>query len=299
MLENSRWRDGGHARGVVYLDGPFRGVEALANGLVRKHELRSKYVAHFPGVYFPRATAPSFRQRAEAAWLWSHRAGVLSGVTAARLHGAKWLDDSLPVELVCSNGRPPIGIRAHQDRLGEAESELRASLPVTTAPRTAFDIGRRGTLSQAVARLDALGNATGVTAAEIAELAGAHPGARGVRQLGRALTFYDPGAQSPRETWLRLLVIGAGFPKPQTQIPVVIGGRNKYYLDMGWPEFKLALEYEGDHHRTDRAQFARDIARLDELLALGWTIIRVAADTPVHSIVGRLRRVWEATPRMR
>lgn len=284
---------------MAYLDGPFRGVEALADGLVTKHALRSKYVAHFPGVYFPRATMPSFRQRAEAAWLWSHRAGVLSGATAARLHGAKWFDDALPVELMCSNGRPPSGIRAHQDRLGAAETELRSGLPVTTVPRTAFDVARSGTLLEAVARLDALGNATGVTAAEIADLAGGYPGARGVRQLRRALACYDAGAQSPRETWLRLLVTGAGFPKPQTQIPVVVGGRNKYYLDMGWPELKLAVEYEGDQHRTDRAQFARDITRLEELTALGWTIIRVAADTPVHLIVGRLRRVWEATPRMR
>ena len=283
--------------GVVDLDGPFRGVEALAEGLVRKHELRSKYVALFPGVYVPRAVSPTFRHRAQAAWLWSQRGGVLAGLTAARLHGARWVDDTAPIELVWPNSRPPRGIRVYAETLDEAEIGLRASLPVTTAARTAYDIGRRGTLADAVARLDALGNATGLATLDVVDRV--RRGARGVRQLTRALALYDAGAQSPRETWLRLMVIDAGFPRPQTQIPVVVGGRTKYYLDMGWPDLKLAVEYEGDHHRTDRAQFARDIARLDELLALGWTIIRVAADTPPHAVVRRLRRAWEEASKLR
>jgi len=49
---------------------------------------------------------------------------------------------------------------------------------------------------------------------------------------------------------------------------------------MGWPDMKIALEYEGDHHRNDRWQFNRDITRTEELQELGWTVIRViAADT--------------------
>lgn len=284
---------------MATLPGPFRGVEALAHGHVRKHELRTKYLALFPGVYLSGATTPTFRQRAEAAWLWSRRNGVLAGLTAARLHGAKWVDDALPIELISSNGRPPAGIRTYQDQLHAGEYGLRASLPTTSVPRTAFDIGRRGKLLEAVAHLDALGNATGLTAAEISDVARAHPGARGIRLLTRALGVYDAGAQSPRETWLRLLVIDAGFPQPQTQIPVVVAGRVKYYLDMGWRELRVALEYEGDHHRTDRVQFARDIARLDELIALGWTIIRVAADTPAHTVIARLRQAWEPTSKLR
>ena len=88
------------------------------------------------------------------------------------------------------------------------------------------------------------------------------PGSARLTPLCRALARYDGGAQSPRETWLRLLVIDTGFPPPGPRYRVIVGGRTKYYLDMGWPDLKVAaLEYEGDHHRTDRAQFARDIAR--------------------------------------
>ena len=87
-----------------------------------------------------------------------------------------------------------------------------------------------------------------------------------------------------------MLVMRAGFPRPRTQIPVA-----RYYLDMGWEDIKLALEYDGDHHRTDRAQFARDITRLEELADLGWTIVRVAADTPPHAVIVRLRRAWDSS----
>ena len=72
---------------------------------------------------------------------------------------------------------------------------------------------------------------------------------------------------------------------------MVVNGR-PYYLDMGREDPKIAVEYDGDHHRTDRTQFARDITRLEELAELGWTVIRVAAGTPPREILDRARRAW-------
>lgn len=276
------------------METPFLGVEAVQAGVVRKHELRSRFSAIFPGVYLPRGVVPTFRQRAEAAWLWSGRNGVLACLTAARLYGAKWIDDVLPIELNWSNGRPPDGIRVVKDRLAADERCLHAGLPVTTVLRTVFDLGRMGRLGYAVARLDALGNAVSFKAESVADFADSYRGARGVRQLRTALALHDAGAQSPRETWLRLLIIDEGFPKPQTQIPVRSGAKT-YYLDMGWEEVKIAVEYDGDHHRTDRAQFAKDITRLEDLAALGWVVIRVAADTPRVEIIARIQRAWAAS----
>lgn len=80
---------------------------------------------------------------------------------------------------------------------------------------------------------------------------------RGCGRGGRAL-LQDSASESPKETWLRLLIIEAGFPKPQTQIRVR-GGSGTYFLDMGWEDLKIAVEYDGDQHRTDRRQFAKDI----------------------------------------
>lgn len=281
------------------MESPFIGAEALDIGVVHKYALLTRFRRVYPGVYLPRDVTPDFRQRAEAAWLWSGRDGVLSGLTAARLYGAQWIDDGLPIELIWSNARPPRGIRVYKEQLTDGERAFRASLPVTTIPRTAYDIGRRGRLGEAVAHLDALGNAAAFSAEAVEELAVSHRGARGLRQLRTALALHDGGAQSPRETWLRLLLIDAGFPKPRTQIPVSVGGRVKYYLDMGWEDLKIAVEYDGDHHRTDRAQFNRDILRLEDLADLGWIIIRIAAGTPRHEIIARLRRAWETASKVR
>ncbi|MGV0745025.1 hypothetical protein [Mycolicibacterium sp. XJ870] len=239
------------------MDTPFLGSEALAAGLVRKHQLRSPrgpLTAVFPDVYTRRDIEMTIHHRAAAAWLWSRRGGVLAGLTASALHGAEYVEDTLPIELVWSNRRPPRGIITHKvGDLAIDEVTERRGLPLTTRERTAFDLGRRGRLDDAVARVDALGNVTRFDAEEVLALATErHRGARGVRQLVTALDLYDRGAQSPKETWLRLLLIRDGYPRPATQIPVTsVDGCRRYYLDMGWEEHKLAVEYDGDHHRRD------------------------------------------------
>jgi very-short-patch-repair endonuclease len=88
--------------------------------------------------------------------------------------------------------------------------------------------------------------------------------------------------------------MGGGFPRPRTQIPVVVDGYVKYYLDMGWENVKVAVEYDGDQHRTDRAQFAKDVVRLEELADLGWMVVRVVAGTSPAEVVRRVRRAWNA-----
>ena len=279
---------------------PFIGSEAVATGRVRKHRLRSHFTTVFPDIYTDRDSDLTLPQRAMAAWLWSHRDAVVAGLTASALHGAKYIEgsSSLPIELISPNRRPPPGISTHNVVLPAEEVSERSGLPVTTVHRTAFDLGRRGSLDDAVARLDALGNATGFTAAEVLRLARQHPGVRGIRQLRTALDLYDPGAESPRETWLRLLVIRAGYPRPRTQIPVrSADGRRQYYLDMGWEELKLAIEYDGDQHRVDPVQFAHDIERAEDLDELRWMRVRVVKRNSRADVLRRLSRAWDTTVR--
>lgn len=109
------------------------------------------------------------------------------------------------------------------------------------------------------------------------------------------LDLVDAGAQSPKETWLRLLLINAGFPKPRTQIPVLgADGFPRYFLDMGWEDIMLAVEYDGDQHRTDRWQFARDVERLEYVDRIGWTTIRVVAGHRPRDVIRRVQHAWDA-----
>ncbi|MGV0849793.1 hypothetical protein [Mycolicibacterium phlei] len=271
---------------------PFIGTEALAAGALTRHELRRFYRPLAPDVYLAKRVTPSLRQRTVGAYLWTGRGGVVAGQTAAALHGVKWIDDSAPVELIWGNARAPRGVRTRKETLLAPEVQTVDGLAVTTPARTAFDLGRRAELGEAVALLDGLAAATGVPAEAVLDVAAAHRHTRGLRQLERAVALMDAGAQSPKETWLRMLLINNGFPRPQTQIPVLSpDGFRRYYLDMGWAELMLAVEYDGDWHRSPEA-YAYGLRRAEDIAQLGWTRVVASKRTSANEIVSRVLRAW-------
>jgi hypothetical protein len=188
------------------------------------------------------------------------------------------VDPGHAIELVGVRCRPQPGLVARAEAVADDEVTRRSGLPVTTRIRTAFDLGRLQTRPQAIARLDALMWNQRYDVDAVAALAERHPHARGVRQLRELLPLIDGGASSPRESQIRLLLIDAGMPRPTTQIPVLRDRRVVAFLDMGWEDFMVAVEYDGDHHRKDRRQYVKDIARLRMLEDLGWIVIRVIAE---------------------
>jgi hypothetical protein len=276
------------------MDGPFIGSEALRQGVVaNKHQLRTRFRRLYPDVYLDHSVTPTLKQRTMAAWLWTRRGGVVAGLAAAAMHGTRWIADDVPVELIWTNSRAPRGITTRRDRLLPAEQQLVDGIAVTTPERTVFDLGRLIRDDDAVAHLDALGNVTRFDRRAVIDLADRHGGSAGISQLRSVLNLYDPGAQSPRETWLRLLLIRAGFPPPRTQIPIYDDfGEARYFLDMGWDEVMIAVEYDGDQHR-ERARFGKDIVRSEFIVFRGWVHIRVVAGDRPADIVNRVRRAWQ------
>ena len=269
------------------------GSEATKSGSLTRHRLRSRFVALHPDVYIPRGTKLTAVQRAYAAWLWSGRRGIVAGSSASALHGAKWVDDQAPAQLLYEHRRPPAGIRTWSDTVADDEAEAIGGVLTTTPARTAFDLACRNPLGKAVAAIDALARATRLKVADAELIAERSKGHRNIRRARRALTLVDAGAESPRETWLRLLVIEAGYPPPQTQIPVYGEyGELVAVVDMGWDDKKIALEYEGVHHWTDPRQVRRDLERYEALPELGWITIRVTAGHTRGGILGRLAAAW-------
>jgi hypothetical protein len=127
--------------------------------------------------------------------------------------------------------RAPSGPVIRRAALAADEVRVVDGRSVTTPGRAAFDLGRRGTVNSAVARLDALARATGMSVGDVAEVASRHRGARGV-----------------------------------------------------------AVEYDGDHHRTDRRQYVRDVRRWALLEELGWLIVRVVMEDHPVDVLRRVRR---------
>lgn len=268
---------------------PFIGSEAVADGEVVKSALRTRYKRLFRDVYIHPGAELSAMTRARAGWLWSRRRGVIAGLSAAAVHGARWVDATAPLEILHSNRNPLPGLRIHSDRLESDEYALIDGVPVTTPARTAVDLGCWHPVNDAVAVIDDLLRATDCKVAECQLLADRYPGRRGMQSARAAIGLADAGAQSPKETWLRLLLIRAGLPRPQTQIPVSeeFGGVT-YYLDMGWEDFMVAAEYDGEQHRRDRWQYTWDIRRRETLERLGWIVIQVVAGDRPADIVSRV-----------
>lgn len=272
---------------MQHVNGPFLAREALDDGLLTFRELRRFHRAGFPGVWMLRGSDLSMDQLAHAAWLWSGRKAVVAGLAASALHGAKWIEPGAPVELVHTNRRPPTGIVVRTETLAPEEIQCAGPLPITSASRTVFDLGRRLRLDDGVQRIDALLNATDVKIADVEAVIARHPGVRGLRQLRETLTLVDGGAESPYESLTRLVLVQAGFPPPQTQIRVCDEyGYVFARVDMGWPEYLVGVDFEGAQHWTDPKQRSGDVVRYTRLAEMGWIDVRLTSGI-LHT-----RRQW-------
>jgi len=280
----------------------FIGSAAMASGGLTRARLRWNYSAIFPDIYIPKLVAPSLQLRTTGAWLWSGRNGVIAGRAAAAMHGALWIDATTPIEMIWRCGRPPEGIVVRNERIDAEDISLIDGIAVTTPERTAFDIARHLPRDLAMRHLDALARATGLKAADVQLLAERYPRARGLPRARIALPLMDGGAESPQETRVRLILIDDGLPPPRTQIKVSDGVRTAF-IDMGYDEPMVGLDYDGEHHQTDRDRYVYDIGRAELISGQGWIDIHVVAEHSRRFILHRAhaafaRRGWQP-PRLR
>ncbi|MGV0722853.1 type IV toxin-antitoxin system AbiEi family antitoxin [Mycolicibacterium elephantis] len=269
----------------------FIGAELLGSGLTRS-QMRWRYKTVHPRVYVPRGASPSVNLDAQAAWLWTDRRGIIAGRAAAALHGALGINPGTPIDLIAPRERRRDGVVVRNERIDWDEICAIGELAVTTPARTALDLARHLNRDLAVRHLDALAAATGLTAGDVAPLVERYRGWRWMKRARIALELMDGGAQSPKETWLRLLVIDAGYPRPRTQIRVD-DGVAEAFLDMGWDDPMIAMDYDGEQHQTDRRRFVHDIGRNALVESQGWLDIHVVKEHSRGFILHRLREAAE------
>jgi hypothetical protein len=192
--------------------------------------------------------------------------------------------------VISTSMRPQHGLIVRNETLADDEITWACKLQVTTRVRTAFDLGRYLPRGEAVVRLDALMRTQVFSVEDVLLLAKRYPGARGLKSLRKVLPLVDGGADSPMETWLRLLYIDNGLPAPTTQIPVCDhrGGLIRM-LDMGWDDYMVASEYDGYRHQTDRARYVTDMRVMPILRRMGWEVMQVIKEDRPDDIVARAR----------
>jgi hypothetical protein len=115
-----------------------------------------------------------------------------------------------------------------------------------------------------------------------------------------ALPMLRPRVDSPMETRTRLVLVLAGLPCPETNVPVYDDHRQWIGRpDLAYPALRLAIQYEGDVHRTDRRRWQQDVGRDEVLQDHGWRVVKVVADDVFRRAGVLVRRVREAADRQR
>lgn len=172
-------------------------------------------------------------------------------------------------------------------------------LRVTTACRTIVDLGlvlREAQVADAVST----GLARRILSVEDLRAIRARLsrcGRNGVGVLGRVLDDRFPllaAEESVLEGRLLTLLRRSGLPAPSVQFEVRHAGRFVARVDAAYPDQRVAIELDGYEHHTSSKAFQRDRARQNELVSLGWTVLRFTW----HDVVNRPQTVVAAIARV-
>lgn len=253
------------------------------------------------GVRAPVATALDLRARCRAAVMAAPVDAVFTHYTAAQLHGLPVPDELLLHMSIEQDELPRVeprvkGLVVH--RLKKVDRfEVVGGLRIASPARTFLDLAAFLDLPDLVAYGDAAARRAGVLV-DIAEVVASGGGRRGIRLARQALALLDPRAESPMESRLRVVMILAGLPWPSVQFEILDDeGRVIRHIDLAYPEWLIAIEYEGSHHLSSRDQWNRDIHRYEQMEAEGWTIIRVTAEELLRRPEAVVARVAAAIAR--
>lgn len=252
----------------------------------------------WPGVLVLRHRVFDPLVRADAALRYAGPDGALTGRTAAWLQGcpaavsptvhvlvpySRWVRSLQG--LVVHHGRNTGAdvVQVQGLRVVALEAAI-TGLLCTDSRRTALALA-----DQAAAQLPATERAA--FCARIADRLAARPDRRGTVRATGLLELVTGKADSPPESWLRLLVVEAGFPPPVMQYEVVdLRGRVRWVLDQCWPELRIALEYDG--HEAHEERSVDDAARDADLERRGWIVVHVRA-ADLQNPDRFLRKLWD------
>lgn len=322
MLWMSRWTslELGHAVEVSRAPAPFPAslpwpvltrAEALRAG-VSPGRLRAPDLARLRPGLLVRGGRTAGETEIVSAYCRSDPEAVAVGLTAARMQGMplpEHLERSLPrprVHISLPQGRvgsdpvvrwhqfvlPPDQVREARfavDPLEDGSTVLEAPVRLTTRARTWRDLAPDLSEFWLIAIGDHLvrrprpelehgRTAPWCTLEELREqCTGRH-----AATLRAALRAVRVGADSPRETMLRLAFARAGLPDPLLNTPLIgPDGRQLHEPDFQWPAHRVCAEYDGRTHSTP-GQVSRDIRRARRVQAAGWTEVRLHSDDIVQ-----------------
>lgn len=286
-------------------DAAFTVAEGAAHGLSRSSLRAELWATPHAGVRVERSATPRQCLAALLRTLPAH--AFFCGPTAAALHGLP-----LPPRLAADAWDEPfIGVPAGRNRVRRPRTTGRALAVVSgdvleldgircTSPlRTWAELAEFLEVGQLTAISDRLISRRHplATRGDLERMHLRFLGGRGSKRRRLAVDLADERAESPRESELRILLIQAGLPVPESNVEIFDGVRFVARVDLLYREHRLVIEYDGDHHRDPR-QWSRDQSRRAELESLGYRMTVVTArdfDDPL-ALLARIRRLLARSP---
>ncbi len=246
----------------------------VARGLVRQP---------VRGVYVDADVGDDLALRAACVALKLPPGAAVSRLTAAWLFGVDGRSPDergqpLDVECTVPVGVEPVrrpGVRAYVAPVG-GDVEVLHGVPCTSPVRTVVDLLRWRQPHMGLAVADAMASGGLVEVDEVLASVERFRGRPGVAQARYLAANIEPRTESYGESWTRLRIADAGFPRPEAQVAVAVDGVEVYRLDLAWRRLRVAVEYDGEEHHSTREQRIHDAARREDLeRRFGWTLLVV------------------------
>ncbi|MEY2848942.1 MAG: hypothetical protein RI885_1607 [Actinomycetota bacterium] len=239
---------------------PFRGVRTVGRVDSTADRVEAACECLQPGQFFSHSTAAFVLEV------------PVPSSPSPSIHVSSILPDTAPVRS---------GIVGHRLRPLPGGVVLLRGMPVSSPLATWCQLGAELDLGSLVAAGDFVVTSAEppVTLDELSAAASAWAGRPGAEMLRTAVPHVRVGPLSRPESLSRLLFVAAGLPEPECN--GIVRTESGAFLAMGdlvWRKQRQVAEYEGDHHRTDRRQFRRDIRRREQVEDHDWRLTRFTGD---------------------
>jgi very-short-patch-repair endonuclease len=266
------WSDVARRQGGAIARRQLRSL-GLADRMITRLAERGALERHEDGVFVCRGAPVTYTTRLWIAVLGTD--GVLGFGSAAHLHGFDERPAHIHVVLPAARRvRCPYGVRLHRVFVPSSAVQLSDGLPVTGPVWTLLDRLGRLPHAEAMRLADRAFQRGWLAPPDIARRLSEYPGRQGNAMLRRLLTRASDGAAAESERRLHRILRRAGIGGWVPNYRVVYAGRVIAVVDVALVERRVAIEADGMAYHVDVDRFLRDRQRQNDLVNLGWTVLR-------------------------
>lgn len=278
---------------VVQLPAMFSTAEAYAAGLTKRDLSRAAYRRLFRGAYVRAGASPTYTEQLEFALRVVPGAQFVAEHSAARQHGgitppASNLHVGTRVRTKCK--QEGIYLRFYKN---VPDVVLLKGIWTTSAGQTYLDLARSLEFVDLLVLGDSLVRRAGCSPTYLKNFV-ADSSAHGAQLAREVAQLVRKDVDSPNESRLRLLMISGDLDEPK--VNEVIGDQSRLRwrkVDLSYPQWKVAVEFDGRHHIEREHQWDNDILRREELEDLGWRFVIVTSTAMYTDPLRVLQRITD------